>query len=198
VGCPPYSTGFFDDSSEEDDDFLPSLRILRFRLIHGRLPIPPATANTLHTLCFVNCSGLHETQFLDVIRRHSESLRRLCVSRVRFPTGTLIRRLITALSHLQSLESLVINTNGGWLAEPILPHLPPSLIELSIASDLEPFSFTAFQTFLQTKRKNPTIEVIIKNPNFSPRIDKRWRSFPRRPDAWVLFPRNSERVSIPA
>jgi hypothetical protein len=197
-------------SEGDDDTYLPSLRILRLSwTLQDHVPIPPTTPNTIHTLCISNCPTFSEVAFLNLIHRHSASLRRLYIANTYFVTdsATSCHPLMTALSHLQNfkLESLIIHDMGASLSEDSLLHLPPSLIEVSLACHASaPIPFTAFQTFLQARGGNTTprdIEIILKRVDFAaPAIDKRWSAFARRnkqPGLRVIFLKSGAQLSLP-
>jgi hypothetical protein len=141
--------------------------------------------------------------FLNLIHRHSSSLRHLYIADTFFAKASAPdHTLLTVLSHLQSLESLIIHSMD--VPESILLHLPPSLFEVSLGSqDWELIPFTAFQTFLRARGSNPTlqdidVEIVVKGTNTAPTLDKRWSSFARRnkePGLRVIFLKSGARLN---
>jgi hypothetical protein len=195
----------YDDGFREDEVYLPSLRVLKCRTLRNSpIPIPPITPNSIHTLCFVNCN-LEEAAVINLIRRHSSSLRRLYIADTSFVSDSALgHTLVTALSHLQSLESLVIHNMGVHSPETILLRLPRSLISVSVTIPArEPVPWLTFYNFLCARGTDSTlrdVEIIIMSAKAQTRIDKNWIKTAQgneQPGLRLLFLKSGAQLDLP-
>jgi hypothetical protein len=184
IQCRPLWFPF--ELAEQDGMFLPSLRILRIIMAQDSIPIPPASFNTLHTLCLAGLENLKLVSFIRLVRRHSQSSRRVHVSHVTFDVdnGSPNEVLADAIAQLTSLESLFIHQDGEYLLDTMFSNLPV-LVHLRVL----PFRWTSphaiFRDFvsLQVPRRNHlTITINLQDGNRQSKWGKMWDLLNRKSD----------------
>jgi hypothetical protein len=190
------------DVAEQDGLFLPSLRVLRLRMMREVIPIPPTSPNTLHTLCLVSLEGLTAEPFLALIHRHSYSLRRLHVAYVGFDYMAPHSILTDAVSQLRGLESLFIHRADQYLLDTIYPVLSVTLAELSLVADCRrPPTYAVFREFvLAPHRSLRAIMMDLRGGNPRSNSGKEWASLARTSKertVQILFNSYSEVFSLP-
>jgi hypothetical protein len=193
------------DHLTNDGAYLPSLRMLSFKALRAeRIPIPPTTPNTLHTISISNCLINDTAPFLILILRHSESLRRLYIG---YTSGAGSEMLTELLPHLRGLETLIIQDSGVILSDNVFLHLPLSLVKISFRIRIwvdAPLLFGAFQTFILSETIKPRLRMteisFTMGESTRARIDERWTLFARhnmRQDVRILFPKRGEDEDLP-
>jgi hypothetical protein len=177
-----------DDLPPGEEDYLPSLRVLKLRLMSGRATIPPTTSNTLHTIVFSECrhapilNGL--TSLLD---RHASSLRRLCIE-----NAPAARPLIEcALPNLRLLEIFV--ACGFYVPDPFLLQMPPSIVHISIRIVLTDQTQNYCATLIENKNKNKNSHPRLRMIELFAH-DVRMETIDE--DQWELLARTAGKVGI--
>jgi hypothetical protein len=154
-----YSESFpYDDvtaGSEEANRILPSLTVLKFKWLEGRLPIPPTTRNTLHTLSLLGCRRVNGHSFLHLLRHHADSLRRIHMRILVYREDV--------LPHLSRLEELIIIQCTGWTTS-LFSCLTTSLINLTLSENPPPnngqLSPGACKAYLQDREFRPNLKKL--------------------------------------
>jgi hypothetical protein len=115
--------------------WLPSLHTLKLTMM-DRWTIPPTSCNTLHTLVIYSyTTRVYVDRLLDLLLRHSDSLRRVLIDGVKFEEESDPFSLDDIGSHLTTLESLYIHRASPAITEQIFESLPQSVVDVSLDMD---------------------------------------------------------------
>jgi hypothetical protein len=195
----------YNDYIADDGAYLPSLRVLSLKALRDPFPIPPTTPNTLHSICLSYCLFQDIPQFITLIQRHSESLRRLYIG---FSFGGWSEMLTELLPHTRRLETVIIQDQGEVFSGDTFRHLPPSLLKISLIMSAwvsTALSFDTFYTFILNETSKPRLWMIeiglMGGAETWSRTDQRWVSFARsnvRQDLRIMFPKRGEDGDLPS
>jgi hypothetical protein len=125
-------TSFAPVSTRVERDQLPSLRSLKIQEIDGNwFTSLPLTSNTLHTLVLRDVSNIGGNVLLGFLCKHSQSLKRLCLSRIGIDVDTEDCFLDHIASISPNLSDLYVHRTS-CISESIFSHIPSSLARISI------------------------------------------------------------------
>jgi hypothetical protein len=148
------------DPETEGICLLPALRVLKYRRIHSRIPIPPTTPNTLHTLIVSSCNNVDSSVFRNLVLRHSSSLTRVAIERLAFAGGVPDNVVLDdVIAPLQSLTSLILHGMQP-LSNAFFLSLPSSLVNLTFSSAPSREAYDYCTSLLNTRRDRRKLRLI--------------------------------------
>jgi hypothetical protein len=115
--------------------WLPALHTLKLTMM-DRWTIPPTSSNTLHTLVLYSYTArVYIDLLLDLLHRHSDSLRRVLIDGIKFEEDSDPFALDHIGNHLTTVESLYIRRASPAITEQIFDSLPQSIVDVSLDMD---------------------------------------------------------------
>jgi hypothetical protein len=122
------------------------------------LPVPPTTANTLHTLVISNCHSEGIPMLHSLIRLHSSPLKCLFIGGM-YPFDERDGIIEDTIAPLPSLGSLIIR-DDMLLSDRWCQSLPKSLIDMSLPAWVWQQSSTPCQLISKSSRQWPRLRRI--------------------------------------
>jgi hypothetical protein len=130
-----YQPSFPPAETQEYDVWLPSLRTLKLSMME-KWTLPPTTPNTIHTLVIHSFTPrVYAQPFIDFVRRHSSSLRRLLLNNINFDDDEGGEVLDNIGTLAPNLECIFIRSSQCQITEKFFDNIPRSVVEISVEID---------------------------------------------------------------